>query len=259
MLSYQHIYHAGNWADVHKHWVLAALLTHLKQKPKPMSYFETHAGRGFYDLAAPEAHKTGEAAHAILAPRTLSAIAKTPFGSVQDAARKRHGKNAYFGSPLIAANLLDTDDSVHLAELHPGEFDHLRNAMRVKGAHLYHKDGFSLVTSKLPPIPRRGLVLVDPSYEIKSDYADIPKHLRKWQRKWNVGLFALWYPILHSHAHQAMIQEIRSSFPAPLCHEVRFTPHKEGYGMIGSGFLLTKAPYGFDEALKPVTAFFEAL
>ncbi|MEL6960479.1 MAG: 23S rRNA (adenine(2030)-N(6))-methyltransferase RlmJ, partial [Pseudomonadota bacterium] len=115
MLSYQHLYHAGNLADVHKHSALAWMLNYLTRKDKPLSYLETHAGRGLYDLASDEASKTGEAAAGIGA--LGDRFSNHPYGAVIAAVRAGNGASAYPGSPLIAAHLLRSDDQMHLAEL----------------------------------------------------------------------------------------------------------------------------------------------
>lgn len=260
MLSYQHIYHAGNWADVHKHWLLAAFLSYLKQKPKPLTYIETHSGRGLYDLASCEAQKTSEAANAILNAATQRVTSQTVFGATLIATQKMHGQTAYCGSPLLAAKILDDQDHLHFAELHPQEFAHLRKALRTEGnAKAYQRDGFDLVTSLLPPTPKRGVVFVDPSYEIKSDYRTIPKMFKAWQKKWNVGIFALWYPLLRDARHEDMLEQLTALFEDPVRHEVLFIPSRGSHKMVGSGFFISKAPYGFETVTNHVSAFFNAL
>ncbi len=128
MLSYQHLYHAGNLADVHKHALLAWMLAYLAAKDKPLTYLESHAGRGLYDLGAPEALRTGEAAAGI--GRLEAAFAPDhPYRQALDRVRAQHGPRAYPGSPMLAALLLRDSDTVHLAEQHPQEFAALAAAM----------------------------------------------------------------------------------------------------------------------------------
>ncbi|MEP1330527.1 23S rRNA (adenine(2030)-N(6))-methyltransferase RlmJ [Pseudophaeobacter sp.] len=248
MLSYQHIYHAGNLADVQKHALLAWMLSYLTRKDKPVSYIETHAGRGLYNLDAPEAVKTGEAAAGI--DRILGKASLDPEHPLMRAladCRAEHGETAYPGSPLIAASLLRDSDSLHFAELHPGEHAALRTALPWRRAKLYLQDGFEMAQSLAPPTPRRGLLLIDPSYEIKSDYDRIPGIIAALHRKWNVGIIALWYPILKDGAHGAMLKALeQQNLPGAIRHEVRFPPAREGHRMIGSGMFLVNAPYGAD-------------
>ncbi|NVO25914.1 23S rRNA (adenine(2030)-N(6))-methyltransferase RlmJ [Donghicola sp. C2-DW-16] len=258
MLSYQHIYHAGNAADLQKHMLLAAVLSYLTQKDKPLSYLETHSGRGLYMLDAPEAVKTGEAEAGITAALSRAAIpADHPYAQAVSAIRAEHGPTAYPGSPMIAAHLLRPMDSIQLAELHPREHDALRTAMRGTGAKVYKQDGFELAQAMCPPSPRRGLCLIDPSYEVKEDYARIPREIANLHRKWNVGIIALWYPILTSGAHKAMLTALKSqNLPDALIHEVHFPPVREGHRMIGSGMYIVNAPWGTDDAIKQIDRLF---
>lgn len=250
MLSYQHAYHAGNLADLHKHALLAWMLDYLTAKPKPLTYMETHAGRGLYDLSGPEAAKTGEAAAGIgraLAQNWLPA--DHPLRQALDHIRDLHGPSAYPGSPLIARYFLRPEDEAHLAELHPAEYAALSEVARF--AHLHKQDGFSLAKAVCPPTPRRGLMLIDPSYEIKSDYDEIARHIAQISRKWNVGVIALWYPILADDRHKPMLAALREAHPDALSSQVRFAAVRPGHGMIGSGMFVLNAPYGLaDEAAR---------
>lgn len=258
MLSYQHLYHAGNLADVHKHAALAWVLDYLTRKDKPLTYIETHAGRGVYDLGAEEAVKTGEAAAGVARAEALFP-ADHPYRQRLDEARAAHGPRAYPGSPLIAALGLRETDTIHLAELHPQEFAHLKAAARDWGAHVHQHDGFDLALALTPPTPRRGLMLIDPSYEVKADYDAIPRHLASIHRKWNVGCLILWYPILKGGAHGPMLTALEAAFPDGLRHEIRFPPAREGHRMEGSGLFVINAPYGLDAELAALTTRFARL
>ncbi|SIQ24776.1 23S rRNA (adenine2030-N6)-methyltransferase [Paracoccus thiocyanatus] len=255
MLSYQHAYHAGNLADLHKHALLAWMLAYLAAKPKPLSYLETHAGRGLYDLAAPEAEKTGEADAGItraLAENWLAA--DHPLRLALDAVRARHGPTAYPGSPLIAQQFLRPGDVAHLAELHPAEHQALAEVAGF--AHLHRQDGFQMAQALCPPVPRRGLLLIDPSYEVKADYDAIPRHIAKLARKWNVGVIALWYPILADSRHAPMVEALRRDHAQALISEVRFPPARPGHGMVGSGMAVLNPPYGLEAEARRIAALF---
>jgi 23S rRNA (adenine2030-N6)-methyltransferase len=258
MLSYQHIYHAGNLADVQKHALLAWILAYLTRKDKPLSYIETHAGRGLYQLDAPEAVKTGEAEQGITRILEGQALAADhPLHHAIAETRKQHGASAYPGSPLVAASLLRPGDSLHFAELHPQENAALRSALRPWRANVHQQDGFELAQSLAPPSPRRGLLLIDPSYEIKTDYARIPGIISKLHRKWNVGIIALWYPILKDGSHKTMLTALEAQeLPGALRHEVSFPPVREGHRMIGSGMFVVNAPYGAKEETARLSALF---
>ena len=246
MLSYQHAYHAGNLADVQKHALLAWILAYLTQKDKPLSYIETHAGRGLYDLTSPEAEKTGEAASGIT--RTEGRLAPDhPYRQRLAEIRARFGPSAYPGSPLIAAMSLRDGDVLHLAELHPQEHRALTENLAPWGAHIQHRDGFEMALAVTPPTPRRGLMLIDPSYEVKADYDRIPKILSQITRKWNVGIIALWYPILTDAPHRPMLADLQATFPDALRSEVTFPPARDGHRMTGSGVFVINPPYGLAE------------
>lgn len=244
-MSYQHGFHAGNMADVHKHGLLSWMLSYLTRKDKPLSYLETHAGRALYDLHSDAARKTGEAARGIALARDWFAP-DHPYAKVLADVRAQAGQHAYPGSPLIAAKLLRDVDHIDLAELHPAELDALRDAMIRYPAGCHHIDGWQMAMSKCPPTPRRGMLLVDPSFEIKSDYDTVPDFFAKIHRKWPVGILALWYPILVDDRHLPMTRALQSALPDATLHEVRFPPARAGHGMVGSGMFVVNAPYGFD-------------
>lgn len=248
MLSYQHAFHAGNMADVHKHAMLAWTLDYLTAKPKPLSYIETHAGRALYDLKGIEAQKTGEAAAGIVrAEPHLSA--DHPLRQALKAARDQGGTTAYPGSPLIAQTLLRHTDSITLAERHPQEVTALRNAL--PGADIRDADGPALALSITPPTPRRGLLLIDPSYEVKTEYAAMPKLIADLHRKWPVGVLMLWYPILRNRAHHQMTVDLDAlKIAASTRHELGFAPARPGHGMIGSGLYVVNPPWGWDTAAQ---------
>ncbi|KPQ08048.1 MAG: 23S rRNA (adenine2030-N6)-methyltransferase [Rhodobacteraceae bacterium HLUCCA12] len=245
MLSYQHGYHAGNAADVHKHALLAAMLDYMTRKPKPLFYLETHAGRGLYDLAGEQARKTGEAEQGI--GRMAARFAPDhPYARALASVRGEHGATAYPGSPMIAAHLLRETDVLHLAERHPAEHAVLAAVMRPHRARVHFRDGFELAQALTPPEPRRGLMLVDPSYETAEDYANMAPFLRRIARKWNVGVIVLWYPLLADARHAAMLGALEEAHPGALRHEMRFPPARPGHGMIGSGLFVINPPFGLE-------------
>lgn len=258
MLSYQHIYHAGNLADVHKHALLCAMLEYMVQKDKPLTYIETHAGRGLYDLEADEALKTGEAAQGIA---RLGAVFPDdhPYCRRLSEVRARYGGAAYPGSPMLAALSLRDGDKMHLAELHPREHAALERSLAPWGAHVRAIDGFALAMAVCPPAPRRGLMLIDPSYEVKDDYDAIPRHMAAIHRKWNVGILVLWYPILTSGAHRAMLSALQAQFPEGFRHEVGFPPARDGHRMVGSGLFVVNPPFPLADEARMVGKVFASM
>ena len=253
MLSYQHIYHAGNPADVHKHAMLCRMLSYLTAKDKPLSYLETHAGRGLYMLDAPEALKTGEAAAGIGAVLARGGMPSDhPYLAALAEIRVAHGPQAYAGSPVLAAQFT-------LAELHPQEHAALDFAMSPYTARVQRQDGFEMAQAICPPTPRRGLLLIDPSYEVKTEYETIPAQIAKLHRKWNVGIICLWYPILTGGAHAPMLAALQAqALPGVIRHEVRFPPVRAGHRMVGSGLFIVNAPFGTEKEAQRLSSMFTA-
>ncbi|MEJ6397759.1 23S rRNA (adenine(2030)-N(6))-methyltransferase RlmJ [Yoonia sp. 208BN28-4] len=255
MLSYQHAYHAGNMADVHKHGALAWALDYMTKKPKPLTYLETHAGRALYDLGGTEAAKTGEAAQGVALIDGWFP-ADHPYLRALAAVQVAHGPDAYPGSPLVAAQVLRSTDPLYLSELHPQEHAALTAVMKPHGAICDQRDGWEMALSRCPPDPRRGFLLIDPSFEVKSDYQSIPDTIAKLHRKWPVGVIMLWYPILTSGAHAPMTAALCRAIPDGLLHEVAFPPAREGHGMTGSGLFVVNPPYGLSDELARLKAKF---
>ncbi|WP_424926675.1 23S rRNA (adenine(2030)-N(6))-methyltransferase RlmJ [Amaricoccus tamworthensis] len=239
MLSYQHAYHAAGPADLHKHIALAEMLTLLTAKKRGISYVETHAGRGLYDLAGAESAKTGEAETGL---GRFGDAHDGAFGFALEQTRANYGPDAYPGSPLVAANLLRDVDRITFMELHPGEHQHLKRAMSGHAAAVHRRDGLEGVLALAPFQPRRGLVLVDPSYEVKTEYAAIAEFTLKLIRKWPETAIMIWYPLLKAARHGEMLSKVRARLPV-MVDEVTFRQPPER-GMFGSGLALVNAPYG---------------
>ena len=162
--------------------------------------------------------------------------------------RAAHGRATYPGSPLIAGYFLRKTDSAHLAELHPAEYAGL--TWVASFATLHHEDGFRMAQSLCPPMPRRGFMLIDPSYEVKSEYEAIPRQISQLARKWNVGTIALWYPILTDNRHAGMLAALGAEQPRALKSEIRFPPLRDGHNMVGSGMFIINPPWGLDREAK---------
>ncbi|MCB9990956.1 MAG: 23S rRNA (adenine(2030)-N(6))-methyltransferase RlmJ [Rhodospirillales bacterium] len=243
MLSYQHLYHAGGPADLHKHSVLCAVLDDLRRRYRALSYMETHAGRGLYDLAAAESVKTGEAALGWLAPDAADRVPAELAGAVFAVNGGDADGTFYPGSPLVAAHLLRPQDSLHLCELHPQEYAALEKAVAGdERVTLYHQDGYESVIKLSPPLPRRGLVLVDPSYEIKDEYLQVAGFIDRLRRVWPDGAVLLWYPLLPAARHEAMKTALAKTQPDVLVHEYCWTVPEGSSGMYGSGMIALNCP-----------------
>ena len=250
MLSYQHSYHAGCLADVHKHAALALMLAQLVEKDKPLTYIETHAGRGLYNLHSKEAEKTQEAEHGIL---PLLAAKKFPpnhpYLQALQATQKRHGKNAYAGSPLIAQHFLRRDDRLFLMDLHPQEYAALVQNTRAPNTKCRQKDGYAEALAISPPQIRRGFVLIDPSYEIKSEYEQAALAILQLHKKWNVATILLWYPILEDARHEKMCEIlVEANLPKFWQQEILF-PENSFYRARGTGLICINTPFGVEHEL----------
>jgi 23S rRNA (adenine2030-N6)-methyltransferase len=250
MLSYQHAYHAGGPADLHKHAALAGLLTLLTAKPRPVSYLESHAGRGLYDLSDPAAAKTGEALRGVARLKE----GRHPYWTAIREARKARGDAAYPGSPFVARALLRPQDRMVLMELHPAEHAALTAAMSGPGVAIHRRDGHEGLRALTPPEPRRGLALIDPSYEVKTEYAETAVLALEVASRWPEGVVMVWYPILDAPRHDALIGPVAAVAPERMIvDEVAFRDPPDR-GMVGSGLLVLNAPFGAEKALAEARA-----
>ncbi|WP_151671595.1 23S rRNA (adenine(2030)-N(6))-methyltransferase RlmJ [Nitrincola schmidtii] len=253
MLSYLHGFHAGNFADIHKHHILVCLIEALNRKNKPWSYLETHAGKAYYALDSDEATKTAEFEEGIArlwrAYNQPSSVAH--YVDQVRAINAETSLQRYPGSPALVAGLSREADQLHLMELHPGEARQLKKAF---AGHLnvgvHHRDGFEGVLSLLPPKPNRGVVLVDPSYEVKTEYDQVASFIAKAVKRWPNGCFAVWYPLLSADRWKFMLEKIRcTGITNVLCSELTIGDAQE-QGMYGSGMLIVNPPWQLDETLN---------
>jgi 23S rRNA (adenine2030-N6)-methyltransferase len=257
MLSYQHIYHAGCAADVHKHAILAAVLAAMVREAgaEALLYAETHSGRGHYDLAAPEALKTGEAAQGVarLAGTELPEAMRPYLAALAQKQGNRGRKNAYPGSPLIAARLLRPQDRLALAELHPREYQALADLFAGdKRAQPLKQDGYEAVRAALAGAKgARAFVFIDPSYEIKEEYAQAAQFAAGIYEEFPRATVLLWYPLLPAGRHERMQEAI----PGETWHqEIRFAAPGQVRGMYGSGIYGFGLPGGQVPALEEIGA-----
>ncbi len=266
MLSYRHAYHAGNHADVLKHLTLLAILQQLRIKDKPFVGIDSHSGNGFYNLGSEPAKKTGEAAQGFLrlwqqrekfrgtdlVGDYLNLVAG--FNPVDTGASIGN----YPGSPAIMQSQLREDDQLILMELHSTEIDHLRdNFKRDSRISMHHRDGFEGAVALTPPMPRRGLLLMDPAYENKADYQQAIKTVQAVHRRWPTGIIALWYPMLgQSRDLSGLVKQKLGNVADSVSIELTVAPQSDEFGMHGSGMLILNPPWQLAErvnaALKKV-------
>ncbi len=246
MLSYRHSYHAGNFADVLKHCVQLAIIEYLKKKDKPFCYHDTHSGAGGYVIASPEMQKNGEYQSGIakLFGRSTGVDVIDHYAALIASLNTTGRLNSYPGSPQIALLAKRAIDRMQLTELHPADFSHLKQMLgNKKKVKAYQQDAWQGLKAMLPPAEKRGLVLIDPSYEVKQDYKTIVSSLQEAYKRFSSGIFAIWYPVLERDATE---QFIRSLAQAGIRNMLRvehcILPDDES-GMTGSGMIVVNPPY----------------
>ena len=204
---------------------------------------------------ASEALKTGEAAHGYLKLSKNKKLQSHPYFELQHRIQTEVGKSLYAGSPFIAEALLRPTDTLHLMELHPREYEALYKFMRYPNTHLHRRDGYEGGLALCPPQPRRGILVIDPSYEVKTEYDKAATFLLKLHKKWAEGTLFLWYPVLKENNHLPMIARLKEANPPKFYQsEVRF--HNVHEGMLGSGIIIINAPYQCEDELNQIAGWF---
>ena len=256
MLSYRHSFHAGNHADVLKHTVQSLILSSLNEKDKPYLYLDTHAGAGRYLLSGEHAERTGEYLEGIARiwqqddlPTELE-----PYISVVKNYNPGGKLRYYPGSPLIARHLLREYDQLQLTELHSSDFPMLRNEFQKDDrARLARADGYQQLKSKLPPLSRRGLILIDPPYEIKSDYQAVVQGIQEGYKRFGTGVYALWYPVVLRQQIKRMFNELQATGIRRILQiELGVRPDSDRFGMTASGMVVINPPWKLEQQMNNV-------
>ena len=258
MLAYRHAFHAGNHADVLKHLVLVQVLRHMNRKEKPYWVIDTHAGAGGYPLHEASAQKNAEYADGI--ERLWNR--KDAPEAVQDYLAQIRAFNTgghllyYPGSPGIAHQLMRPQDKLRLFELHPTDHRVLDATFGAQpGVQVRCADGFVALKSLLPPQDRRAVVLLDPSYELKTDYAALRNTVSDALERFAVGTYAVWYPVLQRRESHLLPQQLRRIAGQADWLDVRMQvrePDASGFGLLGSGMFLINPPWTLHATLREV-------
>lgn len=256
-MNYRHAYHAGNFADVIKHAVLARLVDYLKRKDKAFRVIDTHAGIGLYDLSSEEARKTGEwldGIGRIMAAKLPAGAGEllAPYLDAVRAVNPEGGIERYPGSPLIVRHLLRKQDRLSAIELHPADARTL--AALFEGdfqARVTELDGWLALGAHLPPKEKRGLVLVDPPFEKEGEFGRLVDGLKKAHRRWPGGMFALWYPIKDRKA-VAEFRAALSDAGIPKIMDIAFDirPPSPEPRLDGTGMVVVNPPYPLESELQ---------
>ena len=255
MLSYRHAFHAGNHADVLKHVVLVHLLRYLTQKDKPLWFIDTHAGAAAYALDEGYATKNAEYESGIGRLWTREDLPQ----SVADYVGQVRALNPdgvlrrYPGSPQLAMQLLRKQDRLRMFELHSTESRLLQQYFRDAGPRAIAQagDGFAGLHAVLPPPSRRALVLIDPSYEDKSDYRHVLAALRDAQKRFKAGVYVVWYPQVQrreSRRFPDMLKQLQAKDWLHVSLSVK-APVVAGFGLHGSGVFILNPPWLLPKAL----------
>lgn len=261
MYAYRHAFHAGNHADVMKHMMLVAAIDLLQQKDAPLLIVDTHAGAGLYTLNSPLVRDKAEWSSGIgklwgkdgLPDGLPDALAR--YMRIVTTVNKSGRLSHYPGSAVIIQSLLRSDDRLRAFEMHPSDIGPLQLAL--KGAprqvKAERKDGFAQLRALLPPPSRRGLVLIDPPYEIKDDYKKVILALREGLSRFAGGVYMLWYPKISRYQVDTLLRQI-SGLPISAVLHASLTvrsPLKDGLGLQGSGMVVINPPYGLKERITP--------
>jgi len=256
VLSYRHLFHAGNYADVFKHALLARLLIALGAKEKPYCYIDTHAGTGRYDLGHEWAWKTREFENGIgrLWERKDIPAALSPY---MDAVRSENPKGRlryYPGSPLIALKLRRPEDRILLSELNKTDCAELEAVIgRERHVAVHLMDGYQALQTFLPPRERRGLVLLDSSFDRSGEFARIAKALKAAHQRWTTGVYAIWYPLMAPAVMEGFSRAVeRTGIDKILRLELRVREPAKDAPRPGCGMLVVNPPWKFDREARPL-------
>ena len=263
-MNYRHAFHAGGFADVIKHIVLVRMLTYLQEKPAAFRVIDTHAGAGLYDLTSDEARRGGEwltgiarVMQARFSETVLPLVA--PYLDIVRAFNPQRGLEAYPGSPLIARALLRPQDRLTACEVEPKARKRLIDALRRDTqARVVDLDGWMALPAFVPPNERRGLVLIDPPFEQKDEFARLAEGFAQAFAKWPTGSYLLWYPVKSRRATDDLARQVAAAAAAGAqpgkCLRLEFStaPQAAEPGLSSAGLLIVNPPWKLLEELKAI-------
>lgn len=257
-MNYRHAFHAGNFADVAKHAVLARILVHLAGKPAAFRVIDTHAGAGLYDLAGPEASRTGEWRDGIgrlvaadFSKRVRELLA--PYLDVVASFNPGGRLAAYPGSPALARALLRPQDRLVASELEPGAATALaalaQGDERMKVVAI---DGWTALKAYVPPRERRGLVVIDPPFEQTDEFARLAEEFITAHRKWPTGIYCLWYPIKERHGPDALARRLAASRIAKILRADLAVAAPDPERLNACGLIVVNPPWTLERELAAI-------
>lgn len=258
-MNYRHIFHAGNYADVVKHVVLTGLIKSFAKKDTPFCYIDTHAGIGYYDLYSDSAKKTKEAAggiEKIIQSANPPPLVKQYLDCVHLINNQLLGTSYssmryYPGSPLIARTLARAQERIIACELHPEDYQALKNTFaNDKRVAIHHTDGFLGLKAFLPPAEKRGLVLIDPPYENPDEFTRLAHALPGALKRWETGMYAIWYPIKEKNQVERLHRTLKETIDKPIfVVELTIYPDLPNH-LNGCGIAIINPPWQFDTLMN---------
>lgn len=267
-MNYRHAFHAGNFADVVKHIVLVRVLLHLHDKPAAFRVIDTHAGAGLYDLTAPEAERSGEWRSGIarLMQSRFSAAAQdllSPYLDVVRAFNAPGELRTYPGSPLIARALLRPQDRLVACETEPTARKRLIDALRRdEQGRVVDLDGWTALPAFVPPQERRGIVLIDPPFEARDEFARLADGFAAAFAKWPTGTYLLWYPVKERRSAETLAEAVATSVAALLGSKATdekvlridfsVAPASPDGRLVSAGLLVVNPPWTLATQLRTV-------
>lgn len=251
MLSYRHIYHAGNHADILKHIVVSEICKHLIKKDAPFFYLDTHAGIGKYALDSDKAQKNKEYQSGIARLFEEKNLPE-PIEALLDIVRDMNPNSSltyYPGSPKIVDYYVRQKDKLHLCELHPNDYPILAALFPNKRkANVVKDNGFDAVKAMLPPPQKRGFVLMDPPYEVKKDYQYVVQALVDGIKRFPQGTYAIWYPVLGRKQANDLLKAVEATkIRNVLLLEMNIRDTEKERGMAGSGMIIVNPPWTLEK------------
>jgi len=255
-MNYRHAFHAGSFADVVKHAVVARILVHLAAKPQPFRVIDTHAGAGLYDLAGPQAQRTGEWRDGIgrlLAADVVPEVRALlePYLSTIAAHNAADALSTYPGSPLVSLALMRRQDRLVACELEPQSAKALRRTLKTDvRANAVTIDGWVALNAYLPPPERRGVVIIDPPFEDKDEFTRLADAAVRAYRKWPTGIFLLWYPIKDRGGPDALARHLKRAGIAKILRaELTVRPAGDPQRLNGTGLVIVNPPWKLEAEL----------
>ncbi|MGF1698299.1 23S rRNA (adenine(2030)-N(6))-methyltransferase RlmJ [Vibrio kyushuensis] len=259
MLSYRHSFHAGNHADVVKHIVQSLILNSLQQKDKPFVYHDTHSGVGRYDLTHEWSEKTNEFKQGIARVWAQDNIPEDIQSYLEAVKQLNNGEDLryYPGSPCVARAHIRPQDRMVLTELHPSDYPLLEQEFhRDRQVSIYKEDGFQRLKGSLPPKERRGLVLIDPPYELAKEYRDVVTAIAQSHKRWATGIYAIWYPVVNRCDIEDMIEGLEGLGISKILQiELGVSPDTNERGMTASGMIVINPPWKLESQMKEILPF----